>query len=468
MKATRDLLTESIPRTLLRFSAPFVLTAFAAMAYGLVDMMWIGRINAEAVAAVGLVALLIWFGDALSLIGKNGMGVLVARYYGRAQSQEGTTQSEVRAGLLRRLGAGFQLSLFIALAFCLMAQLLLVPFAKSYRLGALVYQDLLTYGRIVLVGKIFGMMGVSYSQAYSSLGNSMVPFLINLVGLAFNMVLDPLLIFGLGFFPAMGVAGAAWATSLSQLLVWFLLFIYSRSRKPRDLLHLIGRASLRRPIDRSLYRQMLKIGLPMALMSLILCLISMVTNRLLARFGAVAVAVGALGAQIESISWMTTEGLGSALTSMVAQNIGAGHRKRVRDTVLVGGGISLAIGLFASLLFVLWGPNIFAIFMREEEAIRIGAGYLLIFAVQEPFMGLESASTATYAALGDTLFPSIVSLITNIGRVPGALFLMRYFGVYGVWIAMSGMGVLRSAMILVGLVGKLRTYLKTGYLATQA
>lgn len=463
MQNTRDLLTEPIPQTLLRFSAPFVLTAFAQMAYGLVDMMWIGRINAEAVAAVGLVGLLLWFGEALSLIGKNGMGVLVARYFGQAQSKKKEDHA-LREGLLLRLGQGFQLSFLVAVTYCFLGQIFLVPFADLYRLGETVFIYLIQYARVVLIGMVFMIMSVSYSQSYSSLGNSMVPFSINLVGLVLNMVLDPLLIFGGGPIPAMGVFGAGLATSLSQALVLFLLITYSRRRDPIDPLGLVGRASLLGRPKWSLYREMVRIGLPMALMSLVLCLISMVTNHILSNFGAIAVAVGALGTQIESICWMTTEGLGSALTSMVAQNIGAGQRKRVRDTVLVGCGISLAIGCFTSLLFVFLGQEIFALFMREKEAILLGGTYLLIFAIQEPFMGLESATSSTYAALGDTVFPSMVSLVTNVARVPLALLLIPMVGVQGIWLAMSLMGVLRSAFMGLGLWKKLRDYLKTGHL----
>lgn len=463
MQNTKDLLTEPIPQTLLRFSAPFVLTAFAQMAYGLVDMMWIGRINAEAVAAVGLVGLLIWFGDALSLIGKNGMGVLVARYFGQARSR-GKEGQALREGLLRRLGQGFQLSLLVALVYCLLGQALLAPFAGLYRLGETVYIYLIQYARVVFIGMVFKLMSVSYSQSYFSLGNSMVPFSINLVGLVLNMVLDPLLIFGAGPIPAMGVLGAGLATSLSQALVLILLIAYSRRRDPIDPLGLVGRASLMVRPDWGLYREMVRIGFPMALMSLILCIISMVTNHILSGFGAIAVAVGALGTQIESICWMTTEGLGSALTSMVAQNIGAEKKKRVRDTVLVGCGISLAIGCFASFLFVFFGQNIFAIFMREREAILMGGTYLLIFAIQEPFMGLESATSAIYAALGDTVFPSVASLVTNVARVPLALLLIPLIGAPGVWLAMSLMGVLRSSLMGLGLWKKMRAYLKTGHL----
>lgn len=463
MRNTNDLLTEPIPQTLLRFSAPFVLTAFAQMAYGLVDMMWIGRINAQAVAAVGLVGLLTWFGDALSLIGKNGMGVLVARYFGRSRSEEMEARL-TEEGLLHRLGQGFQLSLLVALVYCLLGQLSLTSFAGLYPLGETVHGYLIEYGRVIFIGMVFKLMSVSYSQAYSSLGNSIIPFCINLVGLVFNMVMDPLLIFGLGPLPAMGVFGAGLATSLSQALVLFLLIAYSRRRDSIDPLGMVGRAPLTRRPDFSLYTEMVRIGLPVALMSLVLCLISMVTNHILSGFGDIAVAVGVLGSQIESICWMTTEGLGSAITSMVAQNIGAEQRKRVRDTIAVGCAISVAIGCFASFLFVFFGKEIFSFFMREEEAILLGGTYLMIFAIQEPFMGLESATSATYAALGDTVFPSVVSLITNVARIPSALLLIPFIGVRGVWLAMSLMGVLRSALMGVGLMKKVRAYLKTGHL----
>lgn len=439
-----DLLEGPILPSLWRFAAPFMLTAFMQMAYNLTDMIWIGRINSDAVAAAGTVGFLMWMGDAVSMIARTGMGVSLSHAYGRGD----------RKKVLACYDNGFQLAYFFGLLFAVVTLLGLGPFVRSYRLGPEVEAYAFQYGPTVLVGMIFKMINVSYSQAYQSLGNSLTPFRINVVGLMTNLVLDPIFIFGLGPVPGLGIFGAALATTLAQLVVYFIFLYWFK----RDVL--LRMAGVRKRPDFSLWKEMIRIGLPTSLLSLAHCLVSILLNQLIARFGAIAVAVTSVGAQLESLSWMTAEGFSGAVTSMVAQNYGGHWIKRVKDTMKTGLVSLLLLGLSSLLILIVFRSPLFRLFLPGDfVAHDLGVVYLLIFGLTQPFMTLEIGSAACFNGLGRTMIPSAISIILNLLRIPVAFLLLDSLAVYGVWAAMSGSTFAKGVITSLFLAYYLKKYL---------
>ena len=138
------------------------------------------------------------------------------------------------------------------------------------------------------------------------------------------MILDPVLIFGLGPFPVMGVAGAAIATVLAQATVTLIFFVFAK----KDNI-IFCHIKLFRIPDRSHFSSIVRIGFPTCIQNMIFTGISMIIARLVAGYGDAAVAVQKVGSQIESISWMTADGFAAAVNSFLAQNHGAGKYSRI-------------------------------------------------------------------------------------------------------------------------------------------
>ncbi len=431
MKRNINLLEGPIFSSLWRFSAPFMLTAFVQMAYNLTDMMWIGRLSAEAVAAVGIVGILTWLGDSVSILARTGTGVLLAQNYGKGDLKK----------TLSIYNNGYQLSMVVAAIFALLTTLFLRTFITIYGLGEPVSTYAFDYGIIVLPGLFFKMVTYVMSQAYQSLGNSGTPFRIMFIGLVANMILDPFFIFGFGPIPALGIKGAAIATTGAQILV-FLLF--HMNIKKDDFLRC---TNWKVKPNFSLWKDIFKLGLPVSLLSAAHCLVSLFLSILIAQFGATGLAVTSVGSQMESISWMTSEGYAGALTAMVAQNYGARKIDRVKKTIRLGMTSIISIGIFAMLFLFFFRSPLFHIFLPgETEAIALGVSYLAIFAVSQPFMTMETGGTGCFNGLGQTLVPSVLSIALNIARIPASYLLIRYFGIRGIWIAMSGSTVLKGSL----------------------
>ena len=194
-----------------------------------------------------------------------------------------------------------------------------------------------------------------------------MPFLATTCGLVLNILFDPLLIFGAGPIPAMGVTGAAIATVGAQIVV-FLVFLLYILKEPV----LFSKIHYFSPPSFPHVMEVIRLGLPQAVQSVVFTGISMIIARLIAGWGDAAVAVQKVGSQIESISWMTADGFSSAVNSFVAQNFGARNEKRVKKGYSTAMGVVLLWGLFCTVLLVFFPEPIFRIFIREKTSFPWG------------------------------------------------------------------------------------------------
>lgn len=413
-----------------RLASPLMLTAFMGMAYNITDMMWIGQIDENAVAAAGVVGILWWIANAITLIPKVGLGVFSAHAYGEGDYPR----------VIRIVQNGLQLGLTLGIVYTTLSILLSDVYIGFYQLGHVVDAYAQTYLRLVMLGIPFNMVGVLYGQAHQSMGNSVTPFRVNAIGLITNIVLDPIMIFGLGPIPGLGIAGAAIATVFSQLLV-VVIFRATLPRERRILSHV---RLLRKP-DFSLWWRMAKLGTPVAGVSVVHAVVSSLLSRFMANYGAAAVAVTSIGSQFESIAWMTGDGYATAITSMIGQNYGAKKWRRVRDVARIGVQSMVAIGFFATTLLILFRAPLYRAFLPgSTRAVELGSAYLIIFGSVESLVTLEIGSNSVLNGLGYTTVPSTLGVILNVLRIPMGLALQPAFGLYGIWAAMAISSVLKG------------------------
>lgn len=298
--------------------------------------------------------------------------------------------------------------------------------------SAQVIQDAKLYLMITCGLVIFSFMNQIFTGILTAMGNSRTSFIATGIGLVLNIVLDPLFIFGFGAIPPMGVAGAAIATVLAQLVV-MLLFLYTilRDTVLFSNVHILHSYSSQHTME------IFRIGLPSAVQSMLFSGISMVIARLIAGWGDAAVAVQKVGSQIESISWMTAEGYAAALNSFVAQNHGAKNTDRIREGYRLSMIVMLSWGVFCSLVLIVFPQLIFQVFIQEAEVLPMGVDYLRILGVSQLFMCMEITTAGAFSGLGKTLPPSIVSITLTGARIPMAILLGRWLGLNGVWWAIT-------------------------------
>ena len=174
---------------------------------------------------------------------------------------------------------------------------------------------------------IFSYIGYTLTGLYTAQGDSKTPLKANFIGLVTNMILDPMLILGMGPFPRLEVMGAAIATLLAHILVAFVLIFDIYGPDSKNIL--ITSAVFQFPGVEYL-KSILRIGTPSALQSSLYCAFSMVLTRMVSGFGDCAIATQRVGGHIESITWNVADGFSSALNAFSAQNFGAGKIDRVK------------------------------------------------------------------------------------------------------------------------------------------
>lgn len=419
----RDLTQGGIFRQLLRLALPLMAISFIQMTYNLVDILWIGRLSSRSVAAVGSIGMLMWMMNSVALISKVGAEISIGQSIGARRLDHASLYASHTTTL----------ALFLGVAFGIFFLLFPHPYVAFYRLEHSIAMEAVSYLRIMAVGIPVMFLILNFSGIYIGSGRSDIPFYFNATGLMFNILLDPLLIFGMGPIPAMGVEGAALATVFSQGVV-LLLFITHLKRRNG----LLGRFRFLISPNRRFTINILKLGLPVAAMNVYFAFINMNLARSASLYGGhLGITSQTTGGQIEGITWNTSNGFATALGSFVAQNFAAGKMLRAtrafRYTLMMMG----LLGGIVSAAFIFRGEWIFSLFVPEREAYIAGGDYLLILGFSQLFMMLEITTQGIFNGLGKTSPPAIVSVVFNTLRIPLALFLGARIGVTGVWWAIS-------------------------------
>ena len=423
MKTRINLLEGKILPALSALALPIMATSLIQMAYNLIDMIWIGKIGASAVASVGAAGMFMWLSNGLATLAKMGGQIKVGHALGAQKKEDAASyaQSSIQMGIVFAIGFGILSIVF--------ADEMIGFFQLN---SAQVIQDAKLYLMITCGLVIFSFMNQIFTGILTAMGNSRTSFIATGIGLVLNIMLDPLFIFGFGAIPPMGVAGAAIATVLAQLVV-MLLFLYTilRDTVLFSNVHILHSYSSQHTME------IFRIGLPSAVQSMLFSGISMVIARLIAGWGDAAVAVQKVGSQIESISWMTAEGYAAALNSFVAQNHGAKNTDRIREGYRLSMIVMLSWGVFCSFVLIVFPQLIFQVFIQEAEVLPMGVDYLRILGVSQLFMCMEITTAGAFSGLGKTLPPSIVSITLTGARIPMAILLGRWLGLNGVWWAIT-------------------------------
>lgn len=429
MSEVRDLTRGSIESHLFRLSLPLLASSLIQMLYSFVDMAWLGRLSDESVAASGAASVFFWLASSITLITKVGAEVTVAHSIGRADRQDASAHGR----------HALQLSLIIGVSLSLIYLLFTNQLIGFYKLSDSVHHSAVHYLRIVSCGLPAYFMSLAITGIYNATGNPQVPFYAATSGLILNMLLDPIFIFMLD----LGIAGAAWATIISQTFV-FILFIFLLYHKDK----LLPDLGLWQKMKRSHTLRILKIGGPVGLMNSLYALINMSLGRFASITGGhLGVLTLTVGGQLEGICWNTAQSFSTALSTFVSQNYGAQQRDRVFRGLSVTWFFSTLVGVLGFFLYFFWGKGLFGLIVPEPQAIAMGAVYLKITAFSQIFSMTEVTFQGFFFGLNRSVPPSLISIGGNLLRLPLALILLPIFGdITILWWVICGTSILKGIL----------------------
>ena len=420
--ASASLTDGSIVRALMRLSIPIVLSNLLQTAYQITDSFWVGRLSAEAVAAVSLSFpisfLLIAIGGGLPVAGT----VLIAQYKGRGDAKAmnhvaAQTLLMVVAVSLLLTAAGYALS--APIVEFMGAEPAVIPLAARYL-------------EITFLGFLFVFGFFVFESLMRGLGEATMPMLIVLLTVLLNFALDPLFIFGWGPVPAMGASGAAMATLCTQAIATVIGFALLLQGKYG--IHL--RWADFRP-DPAFLKRAFFIGLPSSIEQSTRALGFTVMTMLVASFGTVVLAAYGIGIRILTLAIIPALGFSIAASALVGQNIGAGKVDRASETNRVACVMAFAALTALGLLLFLLAEPLALFFMPEGgEAIGQSVDFTRITALSFGLIGVQMVLSGTLRGAGDTTAAMVITLVTQwLIQLPlaYALSFTLDWGTAGIW-----------------------------------
>ncbi|MFC1920755.1 MATE family efflux transporter [Chloroflexota bacterium] len=409
-------------RLLLRLSIPGMVSMMTMALYNIIDTFWVSSLGHEAIAA--LTVILPYHILVIAIAAGTGVGIssLTSRRFG-----EGNIEATNQAA-----GQIFPISLLFGGIFLAAAVFLSQPLLTAF--GAT--PDIMDYGTQYLVIIGFGTPFLIFSIAASDLlrgsGDTLRPMIFMLVATVTNIIMDPLLIFGIGPFPEMGVSGAALATAGSQLLGAGLSFYYIVARRSAYRIKL-RHTRLSLPILRDIYR----VGLPSMLMEITESMTFIMLNNVLSAYGSIAIAAVGITIRIVDFVFMPIIGVAQGLLPVVGFNFGARLWSRLwRAVKLASVSITLFMGAAMVLLEIL-SPQLIGIFSKDPELLVIAVPAMRIAIAAIFLMAPTILFITTFQGLSKGKEVLILSLARQlIFFIPLLFILPRIWGIYGVWISM--------------------------------
>lgn len=432
-KSVGSLTQGPILPVLTRLAVPIMAASFLSTAYSITDMAWVGMLGSKAVAGIGVGGMYAWLSNGLSTLARMGGQVHVGQALGRGEVEEARQYT----------AAALQLTTLFGILFG--AVCLLLP---EWLLSFFLLEDAVTkqYAKVYLMiacgASLLPFLNQTMTGLYTAQGDSTTPLKANAVGLVMNMVLDPVLILGLGPFPRMEAAGAAVATVSAQGVVTVILI----GMMKRD--NLMRQAGIFRLARGYYFDRVVRMGGPVALQSTLYCAISMVLTRQVSLFGEAAVAVQRVGGQIESLTWNMGDGFGAAMNAFAAQNYGANRPDRLHKGYNISVIAVAAWGAIVGAAFLLFPAGISGLFFHEAELIPLSVDYFLILGICEPFMCVELLAIGALSGLGRTKLCSAISIVVTGLRIPLALGLSATgLGLNGIWWALTLTSVAKGILL---------------------
>ena len=405
----------------LSMSLPMVISMTVNSLYNIVDSFFVAKISEDAMTALSLVFPIQNLVNAVTIGFAIGINAVIAYFLGAKQehkANEAATQGIVcnfLHGILLTVGCIAGMPMFL----------------RMFTENQTVLDMGLRYARIVLLFSVVISMAVSFEKIFQSVGKMKVSMFSMMVGCVSNILLDPVLIFGLGPAPRLGIEGAAIATGLGQifsLAVYLLIYMF----RPMGVrIQLRGFA-----MNKGLLLRLYSIGIPAALNMALPSVLISALNGILAAYGQVYVLVLGVYYKLQTFLYLSANGIIQGIRPLVGYNYGAGEYRRVRRIYTTSLTLIMAIMAVGTVLCLLFPQSLMGLFTDNRETLAIGAAALRIISLGFVVSAVSVTASGTLEGLSQGMSLLVISLCRYIlVIIPAAFVLSRVCGACGVWYA---------------------------------
>lgn len=406
---------------LLSMAVPMMISMLVQALYNIVDSIFVSRICEDALTAVSMA--FPWQNIVIAIAVGFGVGInaLLSRALGQ-KNAERVNQVAIN-GLLLAL-----LSYLLVLVGGLIG-------IRAYMRAQTDIESIVNYGITYLNICILCSFGVfieiTFERFLQATGRTIYSMITQLAGALTNIILDPILIFGLLGFPKLGIAGAAWATVIGQCVGAVVAVTLNHFKNPE--VHL--RLRHIRPNGR-LMGEITAISIPSIIMSCISSLTCFVMNMILIAYSSTAVAVFGVYFKLQSFVFMPVFGLNNGMVPIIAYNYGAQKPDRIHKTIRLGMAYAVAIMAVGLLVFQLIPKQLLLMFDASDAMLGIGAPALRIMSLAFVFAGVGIASSSACQAFGYSVYSMLISIARQIVVLIPAAYLLSLTGVLrSIWFA---------------------------------
>ena len=411
-----------VKKTLIRLTLPMVLGTLGMVIFNLSDTFFVGQLGTNQLAALSFTFPVVLVVSSLAMGLGIGASAVISRAIGEGNHYK-----------VKRLTTdSLTLSLIFVGFFALFGLFTINPLFRLLGASGEVLTYISQYMTIWYLGVVFVVIPMVGNNAIRASGDTKTPGLIMVFAAFMNIVLDPILIFGIGPFPRLEIAGAAIATVIARastliLSFWFLAF--------KEKMIAFNIPEFRTVVDS--WKQVLYIGLPTAATKIVIPLATGVIISIVATYGSEAVAGFGVATRIEFFALAIIMALSSVLGPFIGQNWGAGKFGRIKSGIIFSYKFSLIWGLVIFIIFAIFGGTIGSLFSNNPNVISVTHLYLMIVPIGYGLYGILVMATSSMSVLKKPIHAAIITLTqTFLLYVPMAYAGSYFFGLWGVFAAL--------------------------------
>ena len=420
---------------LLSMALPNVVSMLVNSLYNIVDSLFVARISEDAMTALSLVFPIQNFSNAIAIGFGIGINAMIALYLGAGDREK----AEIAAT------HGFVLSLVHGVVMMAVSIAIMPGFLRRFTQDETLIAAGITYSTIVFLFLVVNMASLAFEKTFQAVGRMKVSMVALITGCVCNILLDPVLIFGLGPVPAMGIAGAALATGIGQMMqVVFYLIIYFVRPIPvhlrRSCLHFNPKIGL----------QLYSIGVPAVLNLALPSVLITFLNSLLAVYSQSYIVVLGIYYKLQTFLYLPANGIVQGLRPIIGYNYGAGEYGRVKKVYRTAMAMCAAIMAAGTLLCLVLSEQLIGLFSTNSETIAIGTTALRIICTGFLVSTISVVVSGALEGLGKGIESLVISLCRYIVVImPLAWLFCHFAGADGIWHAFWLTEFLTAAISLV-------------------
>ena len=411
--------TMPVGKLLIQISLPIMISMFVQALYNIVDSIFVAKLSTDALTAVSLAFpiqnLMISAGVGTGV----GINALLSMRLGQ-KNYKAVTQTALN---------GIFLVIITIVLFIILGITIPHAYLKSQTSNMQIVELGTDYLEICMIFCFGLFLAITFERLLQSTGRTVLSMISQLAGAITNIILDPVMIFGLLGFPAMGIKGAAWATVIGQI-TGALISIILNIKINKEINFNPKGFKPQSKIIIDIY----KVGIPSILLGSIGSVLTYLLNLILGAFSTVAIAVYGVYFKLQSFVFMPVFGLNNGIVPIVAYNFGAKYKKRIIDSIKMCVLVALIIMGVGTLIFEVFPSQLLAMFSPNEEMLEIGIPALRIIAIHFPIAAIGITFTSVFQAFGRGFLSMCVSFIRQIfALLPSAWLLSLTENINNIW-----------------------------------